>query len=47
MQVLQVTQFFTTLTMQLQFIIPQFIGSTLIEIPFTIQRLREKEYEFE
>jgi hypothetical protein len=45
MQVLSITQFFTNLTMQLQFIIPQFIGSTLIEIPFTIQRLREKEYE--
>ena len=47
LEVLQITQFFTNLTMQLQFIIPQFIGATLIEIPFTIQRLREKEYEFE
>jgi hypothetical protein len=43
--VLMVTEFFTNLTMQLQFIIPQFIGSVIIEIPFTIQRLREKEYE--
>ena len=47
LQVLSVTQFFTNLTMQLQFIIPQFIGSMIIEIPFTIQRLREKEYENE
>jgi hypothetical protein len=47
LQVLSVTQFFTNLTMQLQFIIPQFIGSMIIEIPFTIQRLREKEYEFD
>lgn len=47
LEVLQITQFFTTLTMQLQFIIPQFVGATLIEIPFTIQRLREKEYEFD
>ena len=47
MQVLAITQFFTNLTMQLQFIIPQFIGSMIIEIPFTIQRLREKEYEFD
>jgi hypothetical protein len=47
LQVLTVTQFFTNLTMQLQFIIPQFIGSMIIEIPFTIQRLREKEYEFD
>jgi hypothetical protein len=45
MEVLSITSFFTTLTLQLQFIIPQFIGATLIEIPFTIQRLREKEYE--
>jgi hypothetical protein len=47
MEVLSITSFFTTLTLQLQFIIPQFIGATLIEIPFTIQRLREKEYEFD
>lgn len=47
LQVLTITQFFTNLTMQLQFIIPQFIGSTIIEIPFTIQRLREKTYESE
>ena len=47
MEVLTITSFFTTLTLQLQFIIPQFIGATLIEIPFTIQRLREKEYEFD
>lgn len=45
LQVLAVTAFFTNLTMQLQFIIPQFIGSIIIEVPFTIQRLREKEYE--
>ena len=36
LQVLMVTEFFTNLTMQLQFIIPQFIGSVIIEIPFTI-----------
>ena len=47
MQVLDITQFFTNLTMQLQFIIPQFIGSIIIEIPFTIQRLREKEFQFD
>jgi hypothetical protein len=46
MQVLTVTTFFTNLTMQLQFIVPQFIGGMIIEVPFTIQRLREKEYEF-
>ena len=47
MQVLSITQFFTNLTMQLQFIIPQFIGSLIIEVPFTIERLREKKYEFD
>jgi hypothetical protein len=45
-QVLGIISFFTSLTMQLQFIIPQFIGGTLIEIPFAIQRLTEKEFEF-
>jgi hypothetical protein len=45
-QVLSITSFSTTLTMQLQFIVPQFIGSMIIEIPFSIQRLREKEYEY-
>ena len=44
-EILQVIQFFTNLTLQLQFIIPQFIGSVIIEVPFTIQRLREKEYQ--
>jgi len=44
-QVLTITTFFTNLTMQLQFIVPQFIGGMIIEIPFSIQRLREKEYE--
>ena len=46
MQVLTITDFFTNLTMQLQFILPQFIGGMIIEIPFSIQRLREKEYEY-
>ena len=46
MTILSITQFFTNLTMQLQFILPQFVGSLITEIPFTIQRLREKEYEF-
>lgn len=44
--VLSITTFYTNLTMQLQFLIPQFIGCTLMEIPFTFQRLREKTFEF-
>jgi hypothetical protein len=43
-QILLVIQFFTTLTMQLQFILPQFLGGLLSEIPFTLQRLGEKTY---
>ena len=45
MQILQITSFFTTLTLQLQFILPQFVGSAIIEIPFTIAMLRLKTFE--
>jgi hypothetical protein len=44
MQILQITSFFTTLTLQLQFILPQFIGSAIIEIPFTMAMLKEKTF---
>ena len=44
MQILTIITFFTTLTLQLQFIIPQFIGGFIMEVPFVIQRLREKEF---
>jgi len=43
-QILAVIQFFTTLTMQLQFIVPQFLGSLVADMPFTLQRLGEKKY---
>lgn len=46
MQILQIISFFTTLTLQIQFILPQFIGSMIIEVPFTIQRLQEKTFDF-
>jgi hypothetical protein len=45
MQILQITSFFTTLTLQLQFILPQFVGSAIVEIPFTIAMLRLKIFE--
>ena len=45
MQILQITSFFTTLTLQLQFILPQFVGSAIVEIPFTIAMLRLKTFE--
>jgi hypothetical protein len=44
MQLLTVISFFTTLTLQLQFILPQFIGGMIMEVPFSLQRLREKEF---
>jgi hypothetical protein len=43
-QILTIIQFFTTLTMQLQFILPQFLGALLSEIPFTIHILGGKTY---
>jgi len=43
-QILQIIQFFTTLTMQFQFILPQFLGSLLADMPFTLKRLGEKTY---
>lgn len=44
-QILSIIQFFTNMTMQLQFIIPQFVGSFIADIPFTLQRLGEKRFD--
>lgn len=44
-QILMVIQFFTTLTLQLQFILPQFVGSLVADMPFTLKRLGEKKYD--
>jgi len=44
-QILSIVQFFTSLTMQLQFIVPQFLGSLLAEVPFTLKRLGEKRFD--
>lgn len=43
-QMLGIIQFFTMMTMQLQFILPEFVGSLIAEIPFTLQRLSEKTF---
>ena len=43
-QVLSIIQFFTSLTMQLQFMLPQFLGSLVADMPFTLMRLGEKTY---
>ena len=43
-QILGIIQFFTTLTMQFQFILPQFLGSLVADMPFTLKRLGEKTF---
>lgn len=43
-QILEIVQFFTNLTMQLQFIIPQFVGSFIADVPFTIRLLGNKTF---
>lgn len=43
-QILSIISFFTSLTLQLQFIVPQFLGGFIMEVPFALQRLREKEF---
>jgi hypothetical protein len=44
-QILSIVQFFTSLTMQLQFILPQFLGSLIADVPFTLKRLGEKRFD--
>lgn len=44
-QILSIIQFFTNMTLQLQFIIPQFLGGIIAELPFTLQRLGEKRFD--
>lgn len=44
-QILSIVQFFTSLTMQLQFILPQFVGSLVADLPFTLKRLGEKRFD--
>jgi len=43
-QILSIIQFFTNLTLQLQFIIPQFVGSFIAEVPFTLRLLGTKNF---
>jgi hypothetical protein len=44
-QVLQIVGFFANLTLQIQFIIPQFIGSYIADVPFTIRMLGDKRFD--
>lgn len=43
-QILSIIGFFTNLTLQLQFLIPQFIGSYIADVPFTIHLLNQKTF---
>lgn len=43
-QILSVVQFFANLTLQLQFIIPQFLGSIVADLPFTLRQLTKKQF---
>jgi len=42
--ILQTLNFFINLTMQLQFIIPKFIGYMIVEIPFVLYKINQKKY---
>jgi hypothetical protein len=44
-QILSIVQFFTNMTLQLQFILPQFLGSYLADVPFTLKLLGEKRFD--
>jgi len=41
---LSIVQFFITLTMKLQFIIPQFLGQVIIDIPYGLMKISEKTF---
>lgn len=41
---LNIIRFFTTLTMQLQFMIPNFIGTYIAEVPFAVRWLNKKKF---
>jgi len=43
-EALSLIQFFTNLTLQLQFIIPQFLGSFIVKVPFFLKILNTKTY---
>lgn len=44
-QILSIVQFFTSLTLQLQFILPQFLGDLVASLPFTLKRLGERRFD--
>jgi len=42
---LGILDFFITFTMELQYIIPKFIGTSLIDIPYSIFKINQKKYK--
>ena len=41
---LTIVQFFITLTMKLQFILPQFLGQFIIQLPYGLMKITEKTF---
>jgi hypothetical protein len=41
---LGIVQFFITLTMKLQFIIPQFLGTLIVDVPYSLMKISEKKF---
>jgi hypothetical protein len=44
-QILSIIQFFTTLTLQLQFILPEMIGGFIAHVPGVMRRLEGKIFD--
>ena len=43
--ILHIINFFITLTMRLQFLIPQFIGGMVVSIPYALMKISEKKFK--
>tara|TARA_Y100000590_G_scaffold163231_2_gene187142 strand:- start:1645 stop:2247 length:603 start_codon:yes stop_codon:yes gene_type:complete len=42
--ILSIIQFFVTLTMELQFLVPQFIGKAMVDIPYAFMKISENRF---
>ncbi len=42
--VLRILQFYITMTMQLQFILPELIATAMVAIPYSFMKANEKKY---
>lgn len=41
---LSIVQFFITMTMRFQFILPQLIGQLLVDVPYSLMKVNQKKY---